>query len=208
MPNNVVSAGMNMLQVLMSFRLRVTYSRLGASNPACLGFFLSVGADNSDACQIFLRLGAERGERRLNFFVEFVNHLAEIPDDDGDDRNGKQNPKAERGRKRDHQDDGQNHRDDGGGAVHDAGAENHADVVQIVGAARHDFAGAVADVKFRLLAQQGSEQIVAQIEFDVAGNSDQNPAIPVRKNSFDGDSRRQGRGRKLRESGRCRDGST
>ena len=33
MPISAVSAGMNMLQVAISFRLRVTYSRLGASKP-------------------------------------------------------------------------------------------------------------------------------------------------------------------------------
>ena len=101
-----------------------------------------------------------------------MDHLTEIPNDDGDDRNRCEHPDAKPRRKRDHQHDGQNHHHDCGGAVHDAGAEDHADVVQIIRAARHDFAGAVTNVKFRFLAQQGGEQVISQIEFDVAGNSD------------------------------------
>ena len=68
-------------------------------------------------------------------------------------------------------------------AVHDAGAENHAHVVEVVGGARHQLAGAVADVKLRLHQQQAIEEIAANVELDVARDADQHPARHKRKST-------------------------
>ncbi len=78
----------------------------------------------------------------------------------------------------------ENHRGERLAGVHDSGAENHADVVEVVGRARHQFAGAIADVKFRLHHEEPIEQGDAHIEFDVARHADQNPARAEGKETF------------------------
>ena len=64
----------------------------------------------------------------------------------------------------------------GVGRVHDRRAEQHADGVQVVGGARHDVAGAGALVEAVGKRFQVAEQIVAQVELDVARDADQDPA--------------------------------
>ena len=80
-----------------------------------------------------------------------------------------------------------------------AGPSSIADGVQIVGGAGHDVAGAVALVVGVGEAFEVGEQIVAQIEFDVAGNADDHPARQKLEDSFgqrDGDDE-QGVGEKF-----------
>ena len=163
------------------FEVAVDVFAIGFVEAANLGFFLCVGAHHAHARQIFLRFGGKHRERRLNLFVERVDHFAEVPDGDGDDGHGEKNPKRERAREPEHQDDGEDHANDGLAAVHDARAEDHAHGVQIVGGARHQFAGAVADVEFRLHKEKAIQQIAADIEFDVARNADENPTSHERK---------------------------
>ena len=66
-----------------------------------------------------------------------------------------------------------------------AGPEQHAHGVQVVGHAGHDVAGAVALIETRVLQLQLAEEIVAQIELDVARDADENPALRVEKDAFD-----------------------
>src|ERR1019366_5610885 len=61
----------------------------------------------------------------------------------------------------------------------------HPDGVQIVGGAGHDVAGAVALVVGVGEALQVLEQVVAQIEFDVAGDADDHPAREELEDAFD-----------------------
>ena len=68
--------------------------------------------------------------------------------------------------------------------VHDAGTDDHADVVEVVGGTGHQLAGAIADVEFRLHEEQVVEEVAANIEFDVARNADENPAGTEGKESF------------------------
>ena len=65
------------------------------------------------------------------------------------------------------------------------GPEHHAHRIQIVGAARHDVARAVAAVEILRKLHQMAKQIVAQIEFDVARDADDDDAHPVLKHAFD-----------------------
>jgi hypothetical protein len=68
-------------------------------------------------------------------------------------------------------------KEDGVGAVHQGGAEQHAHGIQVVGHAGHDVAGTVALIEARVLLLQFAEQVVAQVELDVARDADQNPAL-------------------------------
>ncbi len=77
------------------------------------------------------------------------------------------------------------------GGVHDARADQHAHRVQIVGGARHDVAGAGALIEAVGEPLQMREQIVAQIEFDLARDADQDPARQVLKDGLDAGDRQQ-----------------
>ena len=68
---------------------------VGLVKAANFGFFLCVGANDAHSGKIFLHLRGQRRERSLNFFVQLVNHFAEMLHDYGDDRYRKQNPKRE-----------------------------------------------------------------------------------------------------------------
>src|SRR2546423_5872893 len=105
-----------------------------------------------------------------------MNNSAEMTDGDEDDRNGKQNPKREDSGQAGHDHDGDDHGDEGLAGVHDSGAEDHADIVEVVGGAGHELAGAIPDIKLRFHEKQLIEEGTAEVEFDVAGNTDENPA--------------------------------
>ncbi len=104
---------------------------------------------------------------------------------DADQRRGNQ---AEQGKPpihAPHHADQKERGEEGLGEVHDAGAEHHADGVEIVGGARHDVAGAVFRVEVLRERDDMGEQIVAQIELDVARQADEDDAHPILKNSLD-----------------------
>ncbi len=130
---------------------------IGRVKGAHLRLFLSVGANNAHAGQIFLSFCGKRGERGLNRFVQGMDDLAEITRDHHDDGDRDENPEAQRRRQAEHQHDGQHHGHNGRGAVHDSGTENHAHGIEVVGGARHQFAGAIAHVELRLHDQQAIE---------------------------------------------------
>src|ERR1700748_641402 len=62
--------------------------------------------------------------------------------------------------------------DDGVGAVHDRGGEGAADGVEVVGGARHDVASAVGVIEAGSLAFEVAEEVVAEIELDLARGPD------------------------------------
>ena len=80
----------------------------------------------------------------------------------------------------------------GVGRVHDARADQHAHGVQVVGGARHDVAGTRALIEAVGEALQVREQVVAQVELNLARNADQDPAgqeLEDRLGSGDGQQR-------------------
>ena len=151
---------------------------------ANLGLFLAVGADDADSGQIFLHACGERGQQRLDFFVALMDHLAEIPHGEGHRRDGQADKDRQRTREPHHNGNRGNHGDDGGAAVHDSRAQNHAHIVQVVGAAAHQLASAVAHVEGRLQLEQAVEQVATQVEFNIARNADQNVAGEKREDSL------------------------
>ena len=74
---------------------------------------------------------------------------------------------------------------DGVGGVHDCRAQQHADGVKVVGGAGHDVAGAGALIEAVGKPLQMREQIVAQVEFDLARDADQDPARQELEDGFD-----------------------
>jgi hypothetical protein len=75
-----------MLHVRINLMLRETYSDFG--------FFLGIGPHYANAGKIFLHLGRERGERGLDFFVELVDHFAEVANGHEDDRDRQEDPEG------------------------------------------------------------------------------------------------------------------
>src|SRR6266850_1099177 len=148
------------------FNIASNVLAVGLVETADFGFFLSVGPDDPDAGEIFLHLGGKRGERGLNRFVEIVDYFAKMTDGHKNDRYGQQVPPGQGGRKPRHDHDGHDHGDQRLAGVHNAGAENHAHVVEVIGGTRHQFASAIANVEFGFHEQQAIEQASAQIEFD------------------------------------------
>src|SRR5256885_6532268 len=92
------------------------------------------------------------------------------------DRDGQQDPECKSPGQARHDRDGDDHGDERLAGVHDAWAEDHADIIEIVSGARHELAGAIANVKFGFHEEQMIEERAAEVEFDVAGDADENPA--------------------------------
>ncbi len=67
-----------------------------------------------------------------------------------------------------------------------AGAEQHADGVEVVGGAGHDVAGAGALVEAEVEGFEMAEEIVAQVELDLARDADDDPAGEELEDSFAG----------------------
>ena len=149
------------------------------------GLLLHIGADDAGAGEIFLGAGRDVGEHGLNAFEALVNAASEILDDDAGDGQREKGEQGELGADGEHEEQRSGGEDDGIGGVHDGRTEQHADGVEIVGGAGHDVAGAVALVVGVGEALQVLEQVVAQIEFDIAGDADDDPARQKLEDAFD-----------------------
>ena len=186
-PSMNSSVGQSMPIRRTSLRLRRMYScsRFEGAN---LGLFLHVGANQARSGEILLRARGDVGEHGLDALEALVNAAAESLNDDAD--GGQRQEGVERQPRADRDHEGQRARgvDDRVGRVHDRRAEQHADRIQIVGGARHNVAGAIALVVGVGEAFEAREQIVAQVEFDVAGDADHDPAGEELEDSLgDGD---------------------
>src|SRR5208282_385298 len=172
---------------------------VGALEGGDLGLFLHIGADDAGARKIFLGAGRDVGEHGLNAFEALVNAAAEILYDDAGNGQRQKSVEGQLGADGEHEAESAGGEDDGVGRVHDGGAEQHPDRVQVVGGAGHNVARAVALVVGVGEALKVREQVVAQIEFDIARDSDDHPARQKLEDSLDqsdGDDK-QGVGEKL-----------
>ena len=128
-----------------------------------------------------------------------MNAAAEILDDDAGDGQRQKGVEGELGADGEHEGHGADGEDDGVGRVHDGGTEQHPDRVEVVGGAGHNVARAVALIVGVGEAFEVREQVVAQIELDVAGDTDDHPARQKLEDSLgqrDGDDE-QGVGEKF-----------
>ena len=104
---------------------------------------------------------------------------AEVLDEDGGDGERDEGEEGQLGADAVHEGQRGGHEDDGVGAVHDGGAEELADGVEVVGGAGHDVAGAMGVVVAGRLAFEVGEDVVAEVELDLAGGSDDDLAGDV-----------------------------
>ena len=134
--------------------------------------FLDVGADDAGAGEIFLGAGGDVGEHGLDALEALMDAAAEVLDDDAGDGQGQEGDQRELGADGQHEDEGSDGEDQGVGRIHDGGAEQHADGVEVVGGAGHDVAGAVALVVGVGETLKVGEEVVAEVEFDVSADAD------------------------------------
>src|SRR5208337_1322948 len=145
---------------------------IGAFEGGDLGLLLHIGADDAGAGKVFLGAGRDVGEHGLDAFEAFVNAASEILDDDAGDGQRQKRKYGQLGADGQHEAQGAGGEDDGVGRVHDGRAEQHPDRVQVVGGARHNVARAIALVVGIGEAFEVREQIVAQVELDIARDAD------------------------------------
>ncbi len=148
-----------------------------------LRFLLRVSPNHTHTREIFLDAAADVGKHLLDGFEAIVNAASEQDHRHADHRRGNE---AEQRQPPIHPGHDGNQKESGEeclGEVHDAGAEHHANRVQIVGGARHDVAGAVFRVEVLRERDNVREQIVTEIELDVARQADEDHAHPVLEDS-------------------------
>ncbi len=155
------------------------YSLVGGLEGGDLGVFLGEGADEAGAGEVLLGLGGDVGEHGLDALEAAMDAVAEVLDEDGGGGQRDEGEEGQLGADAVHEGQRGGHEDDGVGAVHDGGAEELADGVEVVGGAGHDVAGAVGVVEDGGLAFEIGEEIVAEVELDLAGGSDDDLAGDV-----------------------------
>ena len=155
------------------------YSWLARLEGGDLGVFLGEGADEARAGEVLLRLGGDVGEHGLDALEAAVDALAEGLDEDGGERQRDEGAERELRADADHEGQRRGGEDDGVGRVHDGRAEELADGVEVVGGAGHDVAGAVGVVEAGGLAFEVGEEVVAEVELDLARGADDDLAGDV-----------------------------
>jgi hypothetical protein len=153
-----------------------------------LGLFLGEGADEPGSGEVLLGLRRDLGEHGLDALESFVNSAPHELHQNAGEGHGSQRGQGEEGADAQQEIERSGEEEYGVGGVHDRRTEEHAHRVQVVGHAGHDVAGTVFLVVRGRLLLELSEEIVAQIEFDVARNADDDPAHEEEENAVeDGD---------------------
>ena len=146
-----------------------------------LGFFLGKGADEAGTGEILLGLGRDVGEHGLNPLEARVDARAKVLDEDGGDGKGHEGVEGQLRAYVQHEREGGRGEDEGVGRVHDGRAEELADGGEVIGGAGHDVAGAVGVEEAGRLALKVGEDVVAEVEFYLAGGSDDDLAGDVKE---------------------------
>ena len=144
-----------------------------------LGVFLREGADQARAGEVLLRLGGDVGEHGLDALEAAMDALAEGLHQHRRERQRADGAQRQLRADADHERQRGRGEDEAVGRVHDGRAEQLADGVQVVGGARHDVAGAVGVVEAGGLALEVGEEVVAQVELDLARGADDDLARDV-----------------------------
>src|SRR5580658_630803 len=150
---------------------------VGAFEGGDLGLLLHIGADDAGAGEVFLGAGRDVRKHGLNALEALVNAASEILDDYagyGQRQKGEERQLRADGQHKSQRSGGGNN---GVGRIHDRRAQQHTDGVEVVGGAGHDVAGAVALIVGVREALEVREQVVAQIEFDVASDGDNDQGV-------------------------------
>ncbi len=156
-----------------------------------LGLFLREGADEARAGEVFFCLRGDVGEHGLDAFEAGVNAGAEELYENGREGQGQEGEEREPRAHADHEGQGRRGEDDGVGRVHDGWPEKLTNGRKVVGRAGHDVAGAVAvEVGGRLALKLG-EDVVAEVELDLArGTDDDLPGEVEADGRDDGDAQK------------------
>ena len=162
------------------------YSRLSFSKAAICGFFLGKGAYQAGAGEVLLGLRGDVGEHGLDALEAGVDAAQRTAPGCWPGAWATSATRVSYGLMRSMKIQGDDGEQDGVGAVHDGRAEQHAHGVQVVGHAGHDVAGAMLLVEARVLPLQVVEEVVAQVELDLAGDADDDPAGAEEEDALDG----------------------
>ena len=153
-----------------------------------LGLFLGEGANEAGGGEVLLGLRGDVGEHGLDALEALVDLAAHDLHENAGERQRDEGGEGEHGADAQQEVEREDGEEDGVRAVHDAGTEEHADGVEVVGHARHDVAGAALLVVLGGLLLKLQEEVVAEVEFDVAGDADEDPAREEEEDAFgDGD---------------------
>ena len=143
------------------------------------------GSDQARARIIFLGLRGDVGKAGLDALEAVVDSGSEVLNEDAGDGHGRQRDQGQIRADAEHEEQRADGEENGIGGVHEGWAEQHAHCLQVVGHAGHDVAGAVTLIEARVLLFQVDEEVVAQVELDLARDADENPSLGVKKDAFD-----------------------
>ena len=150
---------------------------VGGREPPDLVLLTAVGAHDAHARQGFLGDGADGRELLLDGLEAFVDGFADHVDQNRERRQRDEGQQRETPVERQHQRDDRDEREHGVRQVHERGPDHHAHGVQVVGGPRHQVAGAIALEVAGLQALQRREEVVTQVELDVARHADDQAAL-------------------------------
>ncbi len=137
-----------------------------------LGLFLRKGTDEPGPGEIFFGLGGDVREHGLDAFKAGVDAGTEVLDQDGGQGQREKGKEGKPGAHAQHERKCGGGEDDRVGRVHDGRPEQLADGGKVIGGPRHDVAGAVALEESGGLAFEVGEEVVAEVELDLAGGAD------------------------------------
>ena len=155
------------------------YSRLASRNRSHEGGLLVVGLDDPDPRDVLLNQGCQHRELFLDLFESLVDFAPEELDAVGDQQEGAQGQKSQAGVGSNQYGDGQQDHEQGVDRVHDARPQHHSNGAQVVGGPRHHVARGMPLVERGCQPLQVPEEVVAQVEFDPAGDADEDPPHQV-----------------------------
>ena len=156
-------------------------------------FFLYIGPNHTRAREIFLSSGRDVGKHGLNTLETLVNPAPKVLNDDAGNGQRQEGKECQLGADPEHVEQRKCREDDGVGRIHDRRTQEVTNRAEIIRRLGHDVARAIALVEAIRKPLQMREQIVAQIELDVTGNANHDPASQELKDALgneDGDNQR------------------
>lgn len=137
-----------------------------------LGLFLCEGANEPGSGEVLLGLGGDVGKHGLNTFKTPVDPIPEVLDDYGSRRKRDEGEEGQLRTDAIHEGQRGAGEDQCVGAVHDCGAQKLTNGAQIVGGAGHDVAGSMGVIVTGRLTFKIGEDVVPQVELNLAGDPD------------------------------------
>ena len=137
---------------------------------------MRVSPHYAHAREILLSARRYVGEHRLYPLEALVNAAPEILNNNADNRQGQKSIHRKSRADVPHEDQGAGGENNGIGRIHDGRRQQHANCVQIIRRPGHDVARAGALIVGIGKPFQVAEEVIAQIEFNLARNADQLPA--------------------------------